>query len=198
MAWLEDNLPTYEYLRKTALATSHEKVRRGRDSTPSFLLVWYNTHTHWRRTFTIQENGEHHHFFHPDTNLGQVLVIRTPILAKFWSSGHQSWPSTWPNSGPFCRQNPWSELNYKALWLCKKNPDFIFLFNRLVYLFPTAMSFVTENHTMDLFYLLKGNFKNLLFDSLTKWRTFENLLPSYSFSRKWRFRRISSNLLRDI
>ena len=113
-----------------------------------------------------------------------------------FSSGHQS--CTWPSSGPFCWQNPWSELNYIVLWLCKKNPDFIFLFNRLVYLFPTAMNFVTGNQTMDLFYLLKENFKNLLFDSLTTRRPFDSLLPSYSFSRKWRFRRIHSNLLRDI
>ena len=31
---------------------------------------------------------------------------------------------------------------------------------------PTAVSFVTGNRTMYLFYLLKENFKNLLFDSL--------------------------------
>ena len=39
--------------------------------------------------------------------------------------------------------------------------------NRLiVYTLPTAMSFLTGNHTMDLLHLLKENFKNLLFGFL--------------------------------
>ena len=46
-----------------------------------------------------------------------------------------------------------------------KELDFIFLLNRLVaYLLPTAKSFLTGNHLMDLLCLLKENFKNLLFD----------------------------------
>ena len=35
-----------------------------------------------------------------------------------------------------------------------------------LYLIPTAMSFLTGNQLMDLFHLLKENFKNLLFGSL--------------------------------
>ena len=57
----------------------------------------------------------------------------------------------------------WFQLNYIAMCLCNKDPDFLFLLNRFfVYSLPTAMSSVTGNHTMDLFYLLKENFKNLL------------------------------------
>ena len=37
------------------------------------------------------------------------------------------------------------------------------------------MSSLTGNHTMDLLYLLKENFKNLLFDLLIIGRSFENL-----------------------
>ena len=37
------------------------------------------------------------------------------------------------------------------------------------------MNFLTENHTMDLLYLLIVNFKNLLFDLLIIGRSFENL-----------------------
>ena len=41
---------------------------------------------------------------------------------------------------------------------------------------------------MDLFYLLKDNFKNLLFDLFIMDRIFENLsyLPSTSLSQRWR------------
>ena len=95
----------------------------------------------------------------------------------------------------------WSRLNYKATCLCSKYPDFIFLLNRLfVYSLPTAMSSVAGNRTMDFFYLLKENFKNLLFDSFITERSFENFsyLSSCSLSQRWRFRIILLNLLRDI
>ena len=61
-------------------------------------------------------------------------------------------------------------------------------------------SFLTGNHTMDLFYLLKENFKNLLFDLLTTGRSFENLsyLSSCSLPQRWRFWRTRSNVLRNI
>ena len=36
------------------------------------------------------------------------------------------------------------------------------------YLLRTTMSSLTGNHTMDLFYLLKESFKNLLFDLLAR------------------------------
>ena len=78
---------------------------------------------------------------------------------------------------------------------------FIFPLNRLVvYSLPTNMSSLTGNHTMDLFYLLKENFKNLLFDLLFTGRRFQNLsyLLSCSLSQKWRFRRKRSNVLRGI
>ena len=69
-----------------------------------------------------------------------------------------------------------SELNYIAICLCNKDQGFIFLLSRLVvYSWPTAMSVITGNNTLDLFYLLKRNFKNLLFDSLFMQRSFENL-----------------------
>ena len=50
---------------------------------------------------------------------------------------------------------------------------------------------------MDLFYLLKENFKNLLFDWLITGRSFNNLscLSSCSSSQRWKFRRICSNNL---
>ena len=62
------------------------------------------------------------------------------------------------------------------------------------------MSSLTGNDTMDLLYLLKENFKNLLFDLLITGRSFENLsyLSSCSLSQRWRFWKIHSNLLRGI
>ena len=53
---------------------------------------------------------------------------------------------------------------------------------------------------MDLFYLLKKSFKNLLFYSLITGRSFKNLsyLSSRSLSQSWRIRRIRSNVLRGI
>ena len=74
----------------------------------------------------------------------------------------------------------------------------MFLLNRLVvYSLPTAMSSVAENYTMDLFCLLKENFKNLLFDSLITGMSFENLsyLSIYSLSGGWRFLSIRSNVV---
>ena len=99
----------------------------------------------------------------------------------------------------------WSELNHIAICLSNKELGFIFLLNRLVvYSLPAAMtaaiSSVTENHTMDWFYLLKKNFKNLLFDSLMTRKSLESLsyLASCSLSQRWRFRRICSKVLRGI
>ena len=62
------------------------------------------------------------------------------------------------------------------------------------------MSSLTGNHMMDLLYQLKENFKNLLFDLLIVGRSFENLsyLSSCSLSRRWRFWRIHSKVLRGI
>ena len=58
----------------------------------------------------------------------------------------------------------------------KQELDFILLLNRLaVYLLPTAMSSLTGNYTMVLLYLLKKNFKNLLFLLINIRRSFENL-----------------------
>ena len=67
-------------------------------------------------------------------------------------------------------------------------------------LLSTAISSVTGNHTMDLLYLLKDNFKNLFFDLLISGRSFENLsyLSSCSLSKRWRFGRTSSSVLRGI
>ena len=92
-----------------------------------------------------------------------------------------------------------NELNSRCF--CNRKLNFIFLMNRLViYSLPTAMSSLSRNHTMDLFYLLKKNFKNLLFDLLIMGKSFENLsyLSSCLLSQRWRFRRIRSNLLRNI
>ena len=54
--------------------------------------------------------------------------------------------------------------------------------------------------TMDLLYLLKENFKNILFDLLITGRSFENLpyLWSCLLSQRWRSWRIRSNVLRGI
>ena len=56
-----------------------------------------------------------------------------------------------------------------AVCLCNKKLDVLFLLNWIaVYSLPTAMSSLTGNHTMDLFYLLKKNLKNLLLDLLNR------------------------------
>ena len=72
--------------------------------------------------------------------------------------------------------------------------------NGPVYSLPTAMSSVAGNYTMDSFYLLKENFKNLLFDCLITGKNCENLsyLSSYLLSERWSFQRIHLNVLRDI
>ena len=77
---------------------------------------------------------------------------------------------------------------------------FIRLFRLIVYSLPTTTSSVTGYRMMDLFYLLKGNFKNLLFDSLIMQTSFENLfyLSSCSLSQRWKFQRIRSSVLRGI
>ena len=64
---------------------------------------------------------------------------------------------------------------------------FIFLVNGPVYSLPTAMSSVGWNYTMDSFYLLKENLKNLLFDSLITGKNCENLsyLSSYLLSERF-------------
>ena len=78
--------------------------------------------------------------------------------------------------------------NKKKLYLKKKKKlGFIFLLNRLVvYLLPTAMSSLTGNHMIDLMYLLKEIFKNLLFDLLITGKGFQNLsyLSNCLLSRK--------------
>ena len=79
--------------------------------------------------------------------------------------------------------------------------DFISLLTQLVvYSLPTAMSSVTQNHTINLFYLLKENFKYLLFDSLIREGSsrISFILSSCSLSQRWRFKRIRSNVLRGI
>ena len=75
-AWLEDNLPPFEYFRKIALTISLPKARRAGDLSPSTLLIRLNTHTPWRTISTIQTKRGPPTFFHSDTNpvLGQVLV----------------------------------------------------------------------------------------------------------------------------
>ena len=56
-----------------------------------------------------------------------------------------------------------------AVCFCNKKLDLLFLLNWIVVSsLPTAMSSLTENHTMDLFCLLKKNFKNLLLDLLNR------------------------------
>ena len=62
------------------------------------------------------------------------------------------------------------------------------------------MSSLTGNYTMDLLYLLKENFKNLLSDLLITGRSFENLsyLSSFLLTQRLRFRRIRSSVLRGI
>ena len=46
-----------------ALATFQQKARWGRDSSSSSLSIQCNIHTLWRKTSTIQTNGNHHRFF---------------------------------------------------------------------------------------------------------------------------------------
>ena len=71
---------------------------------------------------------------------------------------------------------------------------YIFFVNRLVvYSFPTAVNSLTGDHTINFFYLLKMNFRNLLFDLLITGHIFENLtyLSSCSLSKSLRFQRIN-------
>ena len=72
---------------------------------------------------------------------------------------------------------------------------------------PTCCLFVACCHefrnresSMVLFYLLKENFKNPLFDSLIMGKNFDNLsyLSSGLLSQRGRFRRMYSNILRGI
>ena len=72
--WLDRNLPSFKYFRKITLTACCRKARRGRDSLPSCLLIWYNTHAHWRTTSTIQTNENHHHFVICIPILGHILV----------------------------------------------------------------------------------------------------------------------------
>ena len=74
--WLGDNLPSFGYFRIIASTTSLQKARRGRDSSPSSLLIRCINHTSWRTTSIIQANRNHQRFFHSDTNpvFGHVLV----------------------------------------------------------------------------------------------------------------------------
>ena len=72
--FLEDNLHFFESFRKIALTTCLRKARRGRDSSPSSLLLRYNTHAPWRTISTIQTNGNNHHFFIRIPILGHILV----------------------------------------------------------------------------------------------------------------------------
>ena len=53
-------------------------------------------------------------------------------------------------------------LNIISFNVILRLPAQVFLFKRLVYSLPTAMSSITGNHAIDLFYLLKKNFKNLI------------------------------------
>ena len=51
-----------------------QNARRGRDSSPLFLLIRYNIDTPWITTCTIQTNGNHRHSLIPIPTLGHVLV----------------------------------------------------------------------------------------------------------------------------
>ena len=51
------------------------KTRKGRDSSPSSLLMHCNTFAPWWTTSTIQTNGDHHYFF-----IWMQIVDRTHVL----------------------------------------------------------------------------------------------------------------------
>ena len=100
---------------------------------------------------------------------------------------------------------PWCDLNWtiKAYVSAKRTQIYIPLESTCcLFSMPTVMSSVTgeSNHTMDLFYLLKENFKNLLFDTIITEKSFENLsyLSSCSLSQRRKFWRICSNVLQGI
>ena len=61
-------------LRKIALASFLRKASGWRHSSPSSLLIRYNTHVFWRTT-TIQANGDQLHFFI------RILIL---YLATVW------------------------------------------------------------------------------------------------------------------
>ena len=64
----------FECFRKITLTKCLWKARVGRDSSPSSLLIRYNTHAPWITTSSIQTNGNHHHFFILIPILSHVLV----------------------------------------------------------------------------------------------------------------------------
>ena len=51
-----------------------EKNRRGRDSSPLSLSIWYNTPTPWIPKYTTQTNGNHRNFFMRIQIRSHVLV----------------------------------------------------------------------------------------------------------------------------
>ena len=71
---------------------------------------------------------------------------------------------------------------------------YIFFVNRLVvYSFPTAVNSLTGDHTINFFYLLKMNFRNLLFDSFnheTYFREFDLFIKLFVV-KSLRFQRIN-------
>ena len=56
------------------------KNRKGRDSSPSSLLLWYNTPTPWIPKSTTQTNRNHHHFFMRIQICSHVLVHSVDII----------------------------------------------------------------------------------------------------------------------
>ena len=87
--WLRDNFPSFEYSRKIALRATLRKARRGKDSSPFFYLMQYNTHAPWRTTSTIQTKGYHHHF-----SIWIPTCVWSPSEPFFWKN-----PCSGCNSG---------------------------------------------------------------------------------------------------
>ena len=74
--WLEDDRPSFEYFRKITIIASLHKAGRGRDSSPSSLLIQYNTHAFCLTNIGHSSKRWLPPFLHSDTNrvLGHDLV----------------------------------------------------------------------------------------------------------------------------
>ena len=94
-------------------------------------------------------------------------------------------------------------MTHKAVCFCKYRNVILPTQTGLSFircLLPCVLQKGITDSLLDLFCPSKENFINLLFNSLIKGRSFENLsyLSSCLLSQRWKFQRISSNALRGI
>ena len=79
-----DNLPSFEYFRKIALTICLQKTRQ--DSSPSSLLIWYNTLAPWKTTSTIQTSVATLRKSHRFTRFTRSYVKRPAVVQNHCQS----------------------------------------------------------------------------------------------------------------